>query len=82
MLHHVDDMGPPCSPHECGFGYDERQPEGPDPESQETNQADANGGKPQLHLETAIQRPANPGSDLVSVDDMPKQAAHNREPAS
>jgi len=22
VLDHVDDMGPPCSPHECGFGYD------------------------------------------------------------
>ena len=82
MLDHVQDMGQSCSPHEGGFGYDEGQPEGPDPESKETNQSDANGGKTQLHLETAVQRPADPCGNLVCIDDMPKQATHDREPAS
>lgn len=77
----MEDVGQARAPHEGGLGNDEGQPKGPHPETQEADQPNPNGGKTQLHLETAVQRPANPCRYLVRVDDMPKQSAHDREPA-
>lgn len=81
MLDHMKNVSQTSTPHKRGLGDDERQPEGLDPETQEADQPYPNSGKPQLHLKTAVQRPANPDGDLICVDDMTEQAAHNCEPA-
>ncbi len=80
VLDHVQDMGQTRTPHESGFGDDEGQPERTNPETQEAYYPYSDGCKPQLHLKSAVQRPADPGSDLVSIKDMSKQSANDCEP--
>ncbi|HUG34742.1 MAG TPA: hypothetical protein VMJ90_08230 [Anaerolineales bacterium] len=81
MLNRVDDVRDPCAPSEYCLHHDEWKPEGPIPKADETHDADPNGCKTQFHLEAAIQRRANAGGNLIGIDDVSEQAAHDGEPA-
>jgi len=80
VLDHVQDVCVSCAPAEDKLHDDERKPVGFVPETEETNQPNAYGGEAQLHLETAVYRPANASGNLISIDDVTKQSAHDAEP--
>lgn len=81
MLDHVQDVCVSCAPAENKLHDDERKPVGFVPETEETDQPNAYGCESQFHLEAAVQRPAYACGDLVRVDDMTEESAHDAEPA-
>ena len=81
MLHHVQEMSISCSPAKNELHDDERKPISLVPKPEEANQPDADGSEAQLHLESAVQGPADAGGDLVRIEDVTEQSAHDAKPA-
>ena len=81
MLNHVQNVGVSRAPHEYCLHDDERKPVRLVPKAEKADDANADGCESQFHLETAIHRPADASGNLVSIDDMAEESAHDAEPA-
>lgn len=77
----MKDMCISSTPAKDEFHGDERKPVRPIPKAKKSNKSDTDGGKTQFHLETAIQWPANAWGNLVGIEQVPHESAHDGKPA-